>query len=167
MPSGDSRRNNFRPRDEHRLQSRSRPACRTRVRRTRHGRRRYAVFHSRRSRSDGAGASGAHPFLRSVGRPAEVGGGMNLKRSSPVHDQLAPLQPQWEERHGMSIASRVAGDDAAKLDTVALADLSYLPRFGLKGPAAGQWLESRNIVLPAKANGWILLAGPGGIAKLG
>jgi sarcosine oxidase, subunit gamma len=92
---------------------------------------------------------------------------MNLKRSSPVHDQLVPLQPRWEERRGMSIAPRVAGDDAAKLDSVALADLSYLPRFGLKGPGAGQWLESRNIVLPAKVNGWTSLPGAGVIARLG
>jgi hypothetical protein len=37
-----------------------------------------------------------------------------------VHAKLAALQPQWEERLGMSVASRIAGDDAAKLEAVAL-----------------------------------------------
>jgi sarcosine oxidase subunit gamma len=92
---------------------------------------------------------------------------MNVKRSSPVHAQLAALQPQWAERRGMRIATRVTGDDATKLNAVALADLSFLPRFGLKGPAAAQWLESRNIAPPAKANGWASLPGAGVIARLG
>ena len=92
---------------------------------------------------------------------------MNAKRSSPVHAQLAALQPHWEERRDMRIAARIAGDDAAKLDAVALADLSFLPRFGLKGPAAEQWLESQNIAPPAKANSWAPLSGAGVIARLG
>ena len=92
---------------------------------------------------------------------------MNVKRSSPVHAQLAALQPQWKEQHGMRSASRIAGDDATKLEAMALADLSFLPRFGLKGPAAGQWLESQNVALPANANSWASLPGAGVIARLG
>ncbi len=92
---------------------------------------------------------------------------MNAKRTSPVHAQLAALQPRWDERRGMSIASRVAGDDGTKLDAVALADLSFLPKFGLKGAAAEQWLEGQNIALPAKANSWTSLPGTGVIARLG
>ena len=92
---------------------------------------------------------------------------MNAKRSSPVHAQLAALQPQWGERNGMSVASRIAGDEVTKLNAVALADLSFLSRFGLKGPAAEQWLERQNIVLPAKANSWTWLPGAGVIARLG
>lgn len=67
----------------------------------------------------------------------------------------------------MRTVSRIAGNDATKLNAVALADLSFLPRFGLKGPAAGQWLESQNVVLPVKANGWTSLPGAGVIARLG
>jgi len=92
---------------------------------------------------------------------------MNMKRSSPVHGQLEALQPQWEERRGMRIASRISHDDAAKLNTVALADLSFLPKFGLKGPEAERWLESRSIDLPAQANSWNSLPGAGLIARLG
>lgn len=92
---------------------------------------------------------------------------MNPRRLSPVHAQLFALQPQWQEQHGMEIASRIDGDDASKLEAVALADLSFLPKFGLKGPAAEQWLASRDIPAPAKANGWASLAGNGVIARLG
>jgi sarcosine oxidase subunit gamma len=92
---------------------------------------------------------------------------MNERRCSPVHVQLAALQPQWEERRGMRVASRIAGDDARNLDVVALADRSFLPRFGLKGPAAEQWLEGQSIALPAKVNSWVPLPGDGVIARLG
>jgi sarcosine oxidase subunit gamma len=92
---------------------------------------------------------------------------MNAARHSPVHAQLAALLPQWQERRGMSVASRIANDDATKLDAVALADLSFLPRFGLKGPAAEQWLKGRSMDLPARVNGWVSLPGDGVIARLG
>jgi sarcosine oxidase subunit gamma len=92
---------------------------------------------------------------------------MSIGRSSPVHVQLAALQPQWEQRLGMKVAASVGADDAAKLDVVALADLSFLPRFGLKGPEAQRWLEARNIALPRDANGWLSLPGGGVVARLG
>ena len=92
---------------------------------------------------------------------------MKANRCSPVHAQLAALQPQWEERRGMKSASRIAGDDATKLQAAALADLSFLPRFGLKGPGAQQWLENQGIAPPAQTNSWASLPGAGVIARLG
>jgi sarcosine oxidase subunit gamma len=92
---------------------------------------------------------------------------MNAQRISPVHAQLAALQPQWEQRYGMGTAIRIAGNDASKLDAVALVDLSFLPKFGLKGPAAQQWLENQRVPLPAQTNGWKALPGDGVIARLG
>ena len=68
---------------------------------------------------------------------------MSAQRLSPVNAQLAVLQPQWDERCGMQMASRVGADDDARLQAVALADLSFLPKIGLKGPAAARWLEAR------------------------
>jgi sarcosine oxidase subunit gamma len=84
-----------------------------------------------------------------------------------VHDGLAALHPQWEQRLGMKVATSVGAGDAAKLDAVALADLSFLPRMGLKGPHAQRWLEARNIALPPTANGWLPLPGGGVVARLG
>jgi sarcosine oxidase subunit gamma len=92
---------------------------------------------------------------------------MSMNRSSPVQGQLAALQPQWEQRLGMQVAASVGAGDAAKLEAVALADLSFLPRFGLKGPQAQRWLEARNIELPPNANGWLPLPGGGVVARLG
>jgi sarcosine oxidase subunit gamma len=92
---------------------------------------------------------------------------MSMGRSSPVHVQLAALQPQWEQRLGMKVAVNVGAGDASILDAVALADLSFLPRFGLKGPDAQGWLEERNITLPPNANGWLPLPGGGVVARLG
>ena len=82
-------------------------------------------------------------------------------RLSPVHAQLAALQPQWEGRLGMRTAARIGGDDAAKLDAVAMADVSFLQKFGLKGPNAQQWLANVNISPPANANNWAPLPDPG------
>lgn len=38
-----------------------------------------------------------------------------------------------------------------------LADVSHLPRIGLKGPGAGAWLQSHGIDVPARANAWLPL----------
>lgn len=67
----------------------------------------------------------------------------------------------------MAVASHIPGDDAAKFAAVALADLSFLPKFGLKGPGADRWLASRGITLPARANGWSALLGNGFVVRLG
>ncbi len=92
---------------------------------------------------------------------------MSAQRLSPVNAQLAELQPQWDERCGMQMASRVGADDDARLQAVALADLSFLPKIGLKGPAAARWLEARNVAPPAAPNSWLELPGGGVIARLG
>ncbi len=92
---------------------------------------------------------------------------MNAIRRSPVHEQLLALQPQWDERCGMQMASRIRADEEARLQSVALADLSFLPKVGLKGPAAAQWLEARNVVPPAAPNSWHALPAGGVIASLG
>ena len=41
----------------------------------------------------------------------------------------------------MQVAAHSAGDESARLSAVALADLSHLPKCGLKGPDAMQWLR--------------------------
>ena len=92
---------------------------------------------------------------------------MNITRTSPLHDQVAALNPQWEVVRGMSVASRLAGDETAARESVAIADLSCLDKAGVKGPEAAQWLESRGIAVPAQANAWTGLADGGVIARLG
>lgn len=91
---------------------------------------------------------------------------MNYLRTSPLHDTLAALQPAWSESHGMRIVSRVGGDPA-RLEALALADLSYLPKFGFKGPSAAQWLAAQGVPVPSEANAWTVLPDDGVIARLG
>ncbi len=91
---------------------------------------------------------------------------MNYLRTSPLHDAFNTLQPAWDESHGMHTASRVGGGDAA-IETLALADLSCLPKSGLKGPAAAQWLVAQGVPVPPEANTWTALPDDGVIARLG
>ncbi|HYJ18407.1 MAG TPA: hypothetical protein VEW72_04475 [Burkholderiales bacterium] len=91
---------------------------------------------------------------------------MNYIRNTPLHAAFSALQPTWGESHGMRIASRVAGIGAAA-EVLALADLSCLPKTGLKGPLAAQWLATQGVPVPPEANTWTALPGDGVIARLG
>ena len=91
---------------------------------------------------------------------------MNYLRTSPLHDAFDTLQPEWNESHGMRTASRVGGGGAA-IEILALADLSFLPKSGLKGPAAAQWLTAQGVPVPPEANTWSALPDDGVIARLG
>jgi sarcosine oxidase subunit gamma len=44
---------------------------------------------------------------------------------------------------------------------------SEMPRFGLKGPAAADWLTGQNIALPSQPNTWLGLAERGVVLRLG
>jgi len=66
----------------------------------------------------------------------------------------------------MPVATRVEGE-LARVEAVAVADLSALRRCGLKGPAAAEWLAARAIPVPSEANRWLELPGGGVIARLG
>lgn len=95
---------------------------------------------------------------------------MNLNtefRTSPLHAQLATLEPQWRVVDGMRVAVQLPGDAAARMEAVALADLSCLNRIGLKGPGAAEWLERQGVPVPPQANAWNGLPGGGVIARLG
>ena len=50
---------------------------------------------------------------------------------------------------------------------LALADVSLLPRYGVKGPQAATWLANAGIAIPAAANSWFVLPSNGLIARLG
>jgi len=93
---------------------------------------------------------------------------MKGTRTSPVHDLVAALNPQqWDVVRGMNMASRLAGDETAARESIAIADLSCLDKAGVKGPEAVRWLESQGIAVPAQANAWTGLARGGVIARLG
>jgi len=66
------------------------------------------------------------------------------------------------------MATVAAVPEAARaLETVALVDLSCLPRFGVKGPRAEAALRELGVPVPAEANAWSPLEGGGLAARLG
>ena len=60
-----------------------------------------------------------------------------------------------------------AADGGPPLATVAIVDLSPLPRFGVKGPGAEGALRALGFALPTEPNRWAVLDGGGLVARLG
>jgi len=73
-------------------------------------------------------------------------------RQSPLHDALLALHPVWETIHGMPAPLRLPGNGATL--PLALSDASCLPRMGVKGPQAEQWLRSQGLEVPLGVNAW-------------
>jgi len=73
-------------------------------------------------------------------------------RRSPLHDLLIPESPGWTEMHGMQTALKLPRDAAAA--PIMLADASCLPRMGVKGPKAEEWLRSQGVSVPDGVNTW-------------
>lgn len=88
-------------------------------------------------------------------------------RSSPLESVIAQLKPAWGEINQMRVPLRFAGNEAAARQKLGLSDLSFLQRFGLKGPAAAGWLASQGVTPPEGVNRWDELQGGGIIARLG
>lgn len=91
-----------------------------------------------------------------------------MLRVSPLHDSLAALNPRWGRYAGMLVPAALT-DPAAEqscLQSVALTDLSCLPRSGLKGPAAESWLLQQGLPVPAGINQWLPIGQCSLIARL-
>ena len=58
-------------------------------------------------------------------------------------------------------------DDEVNAARLEITDLSFIPRFGVKGIGAEAWLESQSIAVPARPNSWSSLSKGGIIARLG
>ncbi|MBD2459523.1 hypothetical protein H6G89_00565 [Oscillatoria sp. FACHB-1407] len=86
-------------------------------------------------------------------------------RLSPIHDQLQSLKGTWREINGMPVLTTVPAVDGNL--PVAIADLSYLTRFGVKGSGAIAWLAQQGIPIPAQPNSWCELPNGGIVARLG
>lgn len=88
-------------------------------------------------------------------------------RTSPLHGVIETLNPVWAEINRMKVPLRFAGDEDSARQRLGLSDLSFLPRFGLKGPGAAEWLLSHGVTSPAGINHWGELDHGGIIARLG
>lgn len=74
-------------------------------------------------------------------------------RHSPLHDIIAPLQPEWGQLANMAVPLRIPGDERTL--TIRLGDASCLPRMGVKGAGAEAWLLSQGIDTLPGINGWL------------
>lgn len=81
---------------------------------------------------------------------------MTYPRTSPVHSELEKLEPVWGELHAMACPLRYAAPEVESecLRNLALCDLSALPKLGLKGKGAEEWLLERGCPIPDKVYEW-------------
>ena len=91
---------------------------------------------------------------------------MNALRFSPIYDSLQQLGGVWQDINGMKSLYSLP-DDEVNAARLGIADLSFIPRFGVKGAIAASWLESQSIPIPDRPNSWYPLAQGGIIARLG
>ena len=70
-----------------------------------------------------------------------------LTRRSPVHDLLEPMRPVWTKVQGMAAVLRFSDPQQEERlkGRLALADLSCLPRLGLKGGRVLPWLQENGL----------------------
>lgn len=73
-----------------------------------------------------------------------------LKRQSPIQYLFDPSVGQWGELFKTSVVLTFDAEEVETkaLQTLALCDISVLPKLGLKGPDAADWLHSQSIILP-------------------
>lgn len=77
-----------------------------------------------------------------------------LKRRSFIYRKLAAAGAEFAEVNGGAVAMRYPGkgDEAAAARRMALADLSVLPHWGLKGRGTMEWLAAQGLVIGADSN---------------
>ncbi|WP_228021235.1 hypothetical protein [Vasconcelosia minhoensis] len=85
--------------------------------------------------------------------------------TSPLADVLRSRPGTRQELNQMSVLTQVP--DPKPAETLGLADLSYLTRFGVKGPQSASWLSAQSIPIPEQPNTWAALPEGGLIARLG
>lgn len=70
-----------------------------------------------------------------------------LTRRSPVHDLLEAMHPVWTEVQGMAAVLRFSDpeQEGRRKGRLGLADLSCLPRLGLRGEGVLAWLRGNGL----------------------
>lgn len=87
-------------------------------------------------------------------------------RTSPLADCLQAAPGSWQAINAMPTLMYLP-TDRIHASRLGLADLSFLTRFGVKGPKAAAWLTQQGIPLPDRPNCWCALPEGGIVARLG
>ena len=84
---------------------------------------------------------------------------MPNQRQSPAHAAIASLKPEWGDWRNMEVPKHFGApkQEEAAIDELALADLSVLPKFGVKGPGAAAWLAESGSKVPDGVYTWTSL----------
>jgi len=90
-------------------------------------------------------------------------------RTSPLHSSVASDVLRWAPVEGMNVPLEFGGTrpERERAASVALVDLSFQRRTGMKGPQAEAWLAGHGHVAPVGANRWVPTLQGGLIARLG
>jgi sarcosine oxidase subunit gamma len=92
-----------------------------------------------------------------------------VPRHSPVHDALERLAPRWGTLHGMPVALDFGRPEAEAeaVKTLALCDVTALPRVTVKGPGAERWLRDQGLAAPSDVYGVLPAGKDGRVARTG
>jgi sarcosine oxidase subunit gamma len=76
---------------------------------------------------------------------------MSYPRRTPVHAAIESSALEWGDHFGMTVALAFTepGVESGRLADLGLADLSAIPRVGLKGPTAETWLKDHGWPAPS------------------
>lgn len=85
--------------------------------------------------------------------------------TSPLADLLRSHPGTRQDLNQMSVLTTVP--DPTPAAVLGLADLSYLTRFGVKGPQSASWLSTQAVPIPERPNTWTVLPNGSLIARLG
>lgn len=81
-----------------------------------------------------------------------------IGQTSPVAHAQHESTAKWSVVNGMNTAVAFASAEIeqARKKILGVTDVSYLSRYGVKGPQASQWLADREIAIPSNPNSWTL-----------
>ncbi len=73
------------------------------------------------------------------------------QRQSPMQPLLSILNPTWEERFWTRVPVHFGNqeEEGRQLADLGLCDLSFLPKLGVKGRLADNWLDEQGMTTPA------------------
>ena len=91
------------------------------------------------------------------------------KSRSPIHSMLEAMKPHWGQVDQTPIALHFGDPEAelAAMKTLALCDVSALPKLGLKGAGAEAWLRRQGIEAPTAIYETCRLSDGGLVVRLG
>jgi sarcosine oxidase subunit gamma len=94
---------------------------------------------------------------------------MTTTKLSPCHDALEHLKPSWGKLHDMPVVLNFGKPEveSERIRSLALCDISAVPRMGLKGAGAAAWLKAQGVSIPENIYEWLPAGNGGMIARTG